>query len=268
MRAFRHFPLVALAFVLFAVASCDPVDKISKSNDINYKLTKANEFYDKKKYDQASTLYHELLPVLRGTKNYEQLFYRYSYTFYHMGQYSTAALYFKNFSEYFPGSRDVEECEYMYALCLVKEAPKSNLDQTNTIKAMEALQSFINSHPQSKNLEEANGFIEQGRKKLETKESDAALLYFNIGQYKAAAISYKNILDQYPDSPIADYYQYMILKSTYEYARISIPERQAERYVNAMEAYKTLKAYYPNSKYVKDGERYDLLASNNLKKIK
>jgi outer membrane protein assembly factor BamD len=268
MRAFRHLPLVFSVFVLFTLASCaESVEKIRKSSDVNYKLTKANEYYDKKKYAQASELYHDLLPVLRGTKNYEQLFYRYAYSFFYQGQYSTAALYFKNFSEYFPASKDVEETEYMYALCLVKDAPKSNLDQTNTIHAMEALQSFINTHPHSKRLNEANDFIEAGRKKLEKKESDAALLYFNIGQYKAASVSYKYVLDQYPDSPEADYYQFMVVRSLYEYAKISIPERQAERYVNTKEAYSVLKASYPSSKYVKDGEWYDVLASTNLKKI-
>jgi len=268
MRAFRHLPLVFTVFALFILASCtESVEKIRKSSDVNYKLTKANDFYDRKKYMQAGELYHDLLPILRGTKNEEALFYRYAYTFYYQEQYSTAALYFKNFTERFTASKDVEEMEFMYALCLVKDAPKSNLDQTNTIRSMEALQSFINTHPQSKRLNEANEYVEQGRKKLEKKDADAAMLYFNIGQYKSAAISYKHVLDQYPDSPEADYYQFMVVRSTFQYALISIPERQAERYVNTKEAFKVLKETFPTSKYIKDGERYDLLASNNLKKI-
>lgn len=267
MRAFRHLPIAIVVFTLFAASSCSPLEKVKKSNDVNYKLTKANEYYDKKKYMFANELYSNLMQVLRGTKNYEQLFYRYAYTFYYQKEYATAALYFKNFSEQFPRSPDVEECEFMYALCLVKEAPKSTLDQTNTIKAMEALQSFINTHPNSKRLAEANEYVEQSRKKLETKESVAAQLYFNIGQFKAASITYKAIIDEYPDSPTADFYQYMVVKSLYEYARISIPERQAERYVNTREAYKVLQSTYPKSKYVRDAEHYDLLAGNNLKKL-
>lgn len=267
MRALRSFHIAIVVLTLLVTASCSPLDKVKKSNDVNYKLTKANEFYDKRKYMFANELYKELMPVLRGTKNFEQLYYRYAYTFYYQKEYATAALWFKNFSDQFPTSRDVEETEYMYALCMVKEAPKSTLDQTNTIKAMDALQSFINTHPNSKRLAEANEFVEQCRKKLETKESTAAQLYFNIGQYKASAITYKGIIDAYPDSPTADYYQFMIVRSYYEYARISIPERQAERYVNAREAFKVLKDTYPKSQYVHDAERYDLLASNNLKKL-
>jgi outer membrane protein assembly factor BamD len=156
----------------------------------------------------------------------------------------------------------------MHALCLVKMAPKSNLDQTNTIKSMEALQAFINTHPDSKRLTEANQYIDESRKKLETKEASAARLYFNISQFKAASIAYKEVINQYPESPNSDYYQFMVVKSLYEYARISVEEKQAERFVSAVTAYQDLKNAYPSSKYIKEGEHYQLLASNNLKKLK
>ncbi len=267
MRALRRFPLFIAFFAVVLSTSCSPFDKVKKSSDVNLKLTKANEYYDKKKYNNANELYHDLLPVLRGTKNYEQLFYRYAYTFYNMKDYPTAALYFKNFTEYFPTSKDAEECEFMHALCLVKMAPKSNLDQTNTIKSMEALQAFINTHPTSPRLAEANQYIDESRKKLETKEASAANLYFNIGQYKAAAIAYKQVIDMYPESPNTDYYQFMVVKALYEYAKISISEKQQERFVNAISAYNELKEAYPSSKFVKDAERYQLLANNSIKKL-
>ena len=268
MRAIRFSLQFILVLAVLFSASCNSFDKIKKSSDVNFKLTKANEYYDKKNYSHANELYHDLLPVLRGTRNYEQLFYRYAYTFYYNKDYPTAALYFKNFTEYFPTSKDAEECEFMHALCLVKLAPKKNLDQTNTIKSMEALQAFINTHPQSSRVKEANQYIDDSRKKLEDKEADAAQLYFNIGQFKAAYIAYKDIINQYPESPSADFYQFMVVKSLYEYANVSYKEKQAERYVNTLAAYKDLKDNYPTSKFVKDAERYQLLANNNLKKIK
>ncbi len=212
MRAFRRISLFFAAFAFLLVTSCSPYEKVRKSADVNMKLTAANEYYDKKKWQRANELYHDLLPVLRGTRNYEQLFYRYAYTFYYQKDYPTASLYFKNFTSYFPNSKDAEECEFMHAVCLVKMSPKSNLDQTNTIKAMEALQSFINTHPESKRLTEANGYIEENRKKLETKEASAARLYYNIGQFKAASIAYKEVINQYPESPNSDYYQYMVVQ--------------------------------------------------------
>src|ERR1043165_2361058 len=135
MRALRRIPFLFTAFALFLTASCSSYERVRKSSDVNLKFTKANEYYEKKNYQRAGELYQDLLPVLRGTRNYEQLFYRYAYTFYYQKDYPSAALYFKNFTNYFPNSKDAEECEFMHAVCLVKMSPKKSLDQTNTIKA-------------------------------------------------------------------------------------------------------------------------------------
>jgi outer membrane protein assembly factor BamD len=266
MRAIRRIFFLFTGSALVFLASCSSYEKVRKSSDVNLKLTKANEYFDRKKYQRANELYQGLMPLLRGTRNYEQLFYRYAYTFYYQKDWTVAALYFKNFTNYFPNSRDAEECEFMHAICLVKMSPKSNLDQTNTIKAMEALQSFINTHGDSKRLTEANQHIDELRKRLEEKEAGAAKLYYNIGQYKAASIAYKNVIDQYPESPNGDYYQYMVIKSLYEYARSSTPEKQTERYAGAVAAYNDLKTTYPNSTFVKEAEHYELLSNNNIRK--
>jgi len=267
MRALRSFRLFTVSLLTLIMASCGSYEKIKKSSDVNLKLTKANEYYDKKQFIKANELYQSLLPVLRGTKNYEALFYRYAWSFWYMKDYPSASLFFKNFTEFFPNSKDAEECEYMHALCLVKMAPKSNLDQTNTLKAMEAMQSFINTHPGSKHLAESNQHIVDGRNKLEEKFKDAAKLYFNIGQYKAASIAYQDVINQFPESQSSDFYQYMVVRSLYQYAQISITEKQAERYVNTIDAYNQMKELFPQSKFLKDALQYQERADENLKKI-
>lgn len=261
-------PFLFVVVLLSFFCSCSTYDKVRKSTDINYKLTKANEYFDRKWYHRSNELYHDLLPVMKGTRNYEALFYRFAYTFYYTKDYLSASLYFKTFVDYFPNSKDAEECQFMHAACLYKVAPKASLEQTNTIKAMEAMQAFINQHPESKRIQEANVYIDQARKKLETKEADAAHLYYNIAQYKAAAISYKTVIDNYPDSPNGDYYYFMVLKSMYRYAHASVESKQEERYASAVVAYNDLKQVYPNSAYVKEGEKYLELSDNNIKRLR
>lgn len=262
----RPFLFVIVTLSLFC--SCEGYEKVRKSNDINYKLTKANEYYDRKWYHRSNELYHDLLPVLKGTKNYEALFYRYAYTFYYSKDYLSASLYFKTFTDYFPNSKDAEECQFMHAVSLYKVAPKASLEQTNTIKAMEAMQTFINQRPESKRVVEANGYIEQARKKLEEKESGSAKLYYNISQYKAAALTYKVVMNEYPDSPLSDFYQFMIVKSLYHYAKASIESKQEERYASAISSFNELKQSYPKSKYIEEGEKYVTLSESKIKHIR
>ncbi len=264
-----RFKNLLYLFIAFAiVSSCGKFEKIRKSSDVNYKLTKANEYYENKDYQHANELYKELLPIMKSTRNYEALFYKYAYTFYYMRDYLEASYYFKNFTEYFPASKNAEECEFMSAVSLYKYAPKYTLDQTNTVKSLEALQSYVNRYPTSSRTAEANQYIDKSRKKLEMKQADAAKLYFNIYQYKAASVAYKSVLRNYPESPDADLYQLMIIKSMYKFAKASIPTKQEERYANAIAAYTEFKDTYPQSKYMADADKIYSLADNNVKKIR
>ncbi len=260
--------LLYLFLMTLALSSCGNFEKIRKSSDVNYKLTKANEYFDKKDYAHANELYKDLLPIMKSTRNFEALFYKYSYTFYNMKDYVEASYYFKNFTEYFPTSKDAEECEFMSAVCLFKYAPKYTLDQTNSIKALEALQSFVSRFPKSTRLAEANQYIDASHKKLEMKEADAAKLYFNISQYKAATVAYKSVIRNYPESPNSDLYQFMIVRSMFKFAKASIAEKQEERYANTISAYRELKDNYPKSQYLADAEKINTEASNNVKKIR
>lgn len=251
---------------LIVFASCSPYEKILKSNDVNYKLTKANEYFDNKVYLKANEIYRSLLPVIKGTKNYEPLYYRYAYSFYYMKDYLSASYHFKNFTDFFPTSKDADECEYMHSLCLYKLSPKYSLDQTNTLKAMEAMQSYINTHPKSERISDANLYIDKGREKLEDKEADAAKLYFNISQFKAASITYREIIKDFPESPHNDFYQFMVLKSLYNFATQSIEIRQQERYEDVRTAFSELQSSYPKSTYIDEARKYTTLADDFLKK--
>ena len=126
----------------------------------------------------------------------------------------------------------------------------------------------MNRYPKSTRLADANKYIDESRKKLEIKQADAAKLYYNISQFKAATVAYKSVLRNYPESPNADLYQFMIMKAMYKFARVSIPEKQEERYSNAISAYNELKDSYPHSSYLADAEKLYAEADNNIKKIR
>ena len=254
--------------LLLLLSACHGYEKLLKSSDVNLKLTKANEYYDKKYYQHANQLYESLIPVMKNTRNYQPLFYKYCYTFYYMKDYLSASYNFKNYVEFFPSSTDAAECEFMYGLCLYKYSPKYSLDPTNTMKAMEALQSFVNTHPNSKYLIEANGYINESRNKLEMKAASAAKLYYDIGQFKAASVAYKSLMRAYPESLSMDKYRLMEVKSLYYYAHESVHEKQEERYAGTINAYHELVDEFPKSLYLRDAEKYYTLADNHIKKLR
>lgn len=257
-----------LMFSLLLLSACSGYERVLKSNDVNYKLEKANEYFDQKKYLQANAIYESLIPVMKNTRNYEPLYYRYTYTFYHMEDYLSASYHFKNFVEFFPNSPDAEECEFLHAYCLYKESPKPSLDQSYTTKAVGALQTFLNAYPNSKRAAEANKIIDESRIKLEKKAAASAKLYYDIGHYKAASVAYQEVLLEYPESARADEYKYMIVRAWYDYAKQSIKSKQEERYANAVTAYRELLSEYPKSTYISAAEKYFTMADNNIKKLR
>ena len=58
------------------------------------------------------------------------------------------------------------------------------------------------------------------------------------------------------------------MKSLCKYAKISIPEKQEERYANAISAYNELKDTYPKSPYLADADKLYNDANDKIKKIR
>jgi outer membrane protein assembly factor BamD len=180
--------LFLLAFLLFLI-SCNGFSKILKNKDPDYKLRMAEQYYAKKKYNNAQQLYEDIMPFYKGRPEFEDIYYKYAYSAYYQHDYLNAENLFKTYLEVFPNSARSEEIDYMRAFTFFKQSPKAELDQTNTIKAMGMLQTFINTHPGSSRIKEANEIIDKSRKKLEIKDHKSAQLYYDIGQFRAAAVS-------------------------------------------------------------------------------
>jgi outer membrane protein assembly factor BamD len=86
-------------------------------------------------------------------------------------------------------------------------------------------------------------------------------------QWKAAAISYTTVINNYPDSPKSDEYKLMIIRSYYKYATMSMQEKQEERYVKVISEVQDFQDRYPESKLLKEAERYLTLSSTRIKSL-
>ncbi|HMU09981.1 MAG TPA: outer membrane protein assembly factor BamD [Ferruginibacter sp.] len=260
--------LSAGLLLLVLVSSCNKYNKISKSKDYEYKLSMADTFYSKKKYKIAQQLYEELFPVFKGTLKFEELYYKDAYCFYYMKMYADAENLFKGFLEVFPNSSKAEEVDYMRSYCFYKQSPKLELEQVNTTRAMGMMQTFINTHPGSARNKEASEIIDKCRAKLEQKEYRAAELYYNMGQYRAAAIAFSTLINNYPESTKGEEYKLKTVKSYYKFAKLSIVEKQVERYEKVIDEYEDFVDRFPESKLLRDAENYSNLSKNHIKDIK
>jgi len=255
-----------LALIL-AVSSCSKFGKVLKSKDFEYKLKMANQYYDQKEYRKSQVLYEELFPIFKGTPQHEDLYYKYAYSHYYLRDFITAESLYKGYLEIFANSPRAEEVEYMQSYCYYRQSPKPELEQSNTLKAIGMFQIFINTHPESPRVKEAEQIIAKCQAKLEVKEQLSAQLYYNVGQYRAAALAFTTLMNNYPDSPKGDEYKLMSIRSYFRYASMSIPEKQEERYSKVIAEVEDFQDRFPESKLLKEAERFLTLTKNNLKSL-
>ncbi len=240
------------------------ISKILKNPDPAYKLRMAEQYFVKKKYSKAQIVYEDVMPHFKVEKEFEDIYFKYAYCAYHIGDYLNAENIFKTFLEIFPNSPKAEEVDYMRAYCFYKMSPKPELDQTSTVKTMGMMQTFINTHPGSARNKEAYEIINICRSKIETKEYKGALLYFDMGQFRAAGVAFSGLLNNFPDSEKADEYKLMIIKSYFKYASMSIDEKKAERFEQVLSECNEFTDRFPDSKLKSEVEQYYQLSQKNL----
>ena len=259
--------LLFLFTVVILLSSCHGINKVLKNPDPNYKLRMAEQYYVKKQYNKAQQLFEDIMPYFKTGKEFEDIYYKYAYCAYYQHDYTNAENLYKTFLEIFPNSTKSEEMDFMRAYCYYKQSPKAELDQTNTIKAMGMMQTFINTHPGSPRIKEANEIIDFSRRKLEAKDYKSAQLYYDIGQFRAAAVSFSTLLNTYPDSQKSDEYKLMSIKAYFRFAEMSIEEKKAERFEKVIEECNDFTDRFPKSELTKEVEHFLLLSQNNLKHI-
>jgi len=259
--------LLGICVIVVTLTACNKFSKVLKSKDTEYQLVKADEYFAKGSYRNAQQLYETLFPVFKGSQKFEDLYYKYAYCFYYQKLYSDAENLFKGFLETFPNSPKAEEIDFMRSFSFYKQSPKLELEQVNTIKAMNMMQSFINTHPGSKRIAEATEIIDKSRQKLEQKDARAAQLYYNLGQFRAAAIAHADLGNNYPESPLGDQYKLMVVKSYFRFAKLSYTNRQEERFNKVISEFEDFSDRFPESQLLKEAESYSNLSKTNIKAL-
>ncbi|MFZ9877727.1 MAG: outer membrane protein assembly factor BamD [Chitinophagaceae bacterium] len=269
MSILLRFSTLSLILLLVGVMSgCGKsMTKLLKNPDAAYKLRMAEQFFAKKSFVKAQQVYEDIMPFYKTSKEFEDIYYKYAYCAYNLYDFMNAENLFKSYLEIFPTSARAEEIDYMRAYCFYKQSPKALLDQTNTLKAMGMMQTFINTHPASPRNKEASEIIDLCRAKLETKDFLSAQLYYDLGQFRAAGVAFTALLNSFPESARADEYKLMVIKSYFQFAEMSIEEKRVERFEQVVNECYEFTDRYPDSKLRKDVETFLNKSQNNIKSL-
>ncbi len=247
IKEFMRKLLSILVVVLIFSACNKQYDQAMKSADKNLILQTANEYFANKKWTQAIALYERLPNLVAGTDDAKTVVFNTAYANYYDKQYRIAAHHFKNYSVTFPEDPKAEEAAYMSALCYYNGSLDYNLDQSNTESAIVELQNFLNQYPNSERSGNINDLIDELSYKLEFKAYENARHYYKIKEYKAAIVSFENVLEDFPSTKLRISIYEMVLRSKFELAMNSVYDKKEERLESALAYTRFVEKELPDS---------------------
>lgn len=249
--------------------SCGEYNKVLKSNDNLYKFDYAKRAYEQRKFMQAITLLQDLQSPLRGTENGEDVTFLLAMSYFENKDYLNSAVYFKNYYQRYPRGKYSELARFYSGYGYYLDSPDPQLDQSNTVKAIEELQSFLDYFPNSDKVGIAKNAIFEMQDKLTLKQLQNAQLYYNLGtylgnNYESCIVTAKNAIKDYPYSKYREDFDLLILKSKFQEAKNSIAEKSEDRYRDVIDEYYSFINAYPESKNLSEVTSIYNIASRHV----
>ena len=233
-------------------SSCGEYEKLLKSTDFDLKKSKAKEYYDAGQYVKVTELLTQILPRYRATDEAEDLNWMNAQSYYGMKDYFMAGSTFKSFIDLFPFGKHAEEAYFMAAMCDYNLSARPELDQENSRNSIEGFKIFINKFPNSSKVEESKKLIRDLEDKQVEKSYLSAKLYYDMKQYKAAVVALNNSLKEFANTKYREKMMYLKLNSLFQYAELSLANKQKERYQATLDDYYSFMEEFPQSIYLKD----------------
>ncbi|MDE7411617.1 MAG: outer membrane protein assembly factor BamD [Paramuribaculum sp.] len=266
----RIFTYITLSVISLLAVSCGEYQRAQKSTDYDYKLDYAKRAFEQKKYVQAATILTDVITVFKGTQKAEDALYLLALSHYENKDYPNAGVYFKTYYNRFPKGKYTELARYYCGYGYYLDSPETQLDQSGTIKAIEELQSFLDYYPKSDKVSIAQNAIFELQDKLTLKELENAQLYYNLGNYmgnnyESAVIVAKNAIKNYPYSRYKEDLEFLVLKSRYQEASQSVPEKKVDRFRTVIDEYYAYINNYPDSPNRKEADNIFKIAQNYTK---
>jgi outer membrane protein assembly factor BamD len=249
---------LAYLFVLsLLLYSCGEYQKVLNKGTSEEQYKMAVKMYEAQNYSKALRLFEKITPTYRGKPQMERIQFMVAQSNFNEKNYSIAGYYFDRFTKNYLKSSKKEEAAFLTAYSYKLASPRFSVDPTDTNKALESFQDFINMYPDSDKIDEANKYYSELRSKLEKKYFEIAKTYYrtadyDLRNYKAAIQAFDNLLEDFLGTKFKEEALYYRLKAAHDFVLKSTDRRKEERIEVAIEAYSKLEKNFPESQFMED----------------
>ena len=244
--------LVALSLVCATVSCKSPFEMMLQSSDVDAKYAAAFQMYEACKYNKAAQLFESLSVQTNGTEKDDTVLYYWGLSNYKFKDFYTAETNFEKFVTNYPRSPFASDARYLRIDCLYKQTLRYELDQSPTNRALSEIGLYLREYPETPHLEDCEAMIKDLHWRLDTKAFEGAKLYYRMEDYLASRVALVNVLKDNAENIYREDILYYTAMSSYKYAKLSVPQKQKERYLVFSDDYLNFVGEMPESKYRKE----------------
>ncbi len=245
--------IIAVVLSLAAFVACkSQYELMLNSNDSDAKYKAAFDYFNQGKYSRAAALFESLSVLTNGTERDDTVRYYWGLSNYKFKDYYTAETNFEKFIEDYPRSPFTSDARYLRIDCLYRQTLRYELDPAPTYKAINTISEYIIEFPENTHMKECRDMLEELNSRLDRKAYEAAKLYYNMEDYLASRVAFRNVLKDDADNIYREDILYYIAMSSYKYAYLSVPAKQKERYLTFVDDYLNFVGELPDSHYRKE----------------
>ncbi|MBP3257429.1 MAG: outer membrane protein assembly factor BamD [Bacteroidales bacterium] len=241
---------------LAAAISCkSQYEILLNSGDVDAKYDAAMELFSQKKYAKAAQLFESMSVLTSGTERDDTVQYYWGLSNYRHKDYYTAESNFARFIENFPRSPFAADAQFYRLDCLYRATYRWELDQQPTRACMAYIYEYMRERPDDIHIPACQSMLTDLQDRLDRKDFEAGKLYYAMEDYPAARLKLQNVLKNNSENGYREDILYYTAMSSYHYARLSVAQKQKDRYLNFVDDYLNFVGEYPESAHRKELDR-------------
>ncbi len=160
--------------------------------------TAAEKSFNDKNYSQAIEMYERLKSAYPDFKQVPEVYLKIADALFEQGEYEKAISRYRQYTELYPGHKGVSRAKFQEALAKFSQIKNTELDSSMVQQAAKSFKVVMDDPEAEEYAKKAEEKYKECMKKLAEKEIYKARTYSNMGNYQAARMAAKRVLEEYP----------------------------------------------------------------------
>jgi len=194
---------INIILLMILLASCGKKD-VHLEEDLSPRFEKAMGYFDKGKYSRAKDEFDYIIMADPGSKISNESQYYMAESMFQIEEYDEASIAFDRYVRFSPDYSKIEKARYRICECAINLSNSYQREQSQTNRALEQLQMFIEDFPESDLIEDAEDAMLALRLKLAQKDYEVGRMYLKLEEYDSALIYFKSVMNHYYDTSFSD----------------------------------------------------------------